>query len=257
MTRIPIVAGNWKMHKTPEESLRFVGDLLPKIANYHRIEKIVAPTFLALTAVASALAGSSVKVAAQNGHWQASGAYTSEVSAAMLRPYVSYVIVGHSECRAHLNETDESVNRKAKAALAQGLGAIIAVGESLAQNDAGETVSFVSGQVRAALAGISAADMARVVIAYEPIWAIGTGRSASGGLANGIIAEAVRAPIADIYGSAIADATRIQYGGSVKPANMAEFMAQPDIDGALVGGASLDAQDFAALIEIAAEVKGS
>lgn len=257
MTRTPIVAGNWKMNKSPDESLRFVRELLPKIESYATVERVVAPTYLALTAVASALKDSPVKVAAQNGHWEASGAYTSEVSVPMLREYVSYIIVGHSECRAHLNETDESVNRKAKAILAHGLGAIIAVGESLEQNEAGQTESFVSGQVRAALDGIPATDMASVVIAYEPIWAIGTGKSASGDLANAIIASAVRDTISELYGGSVADATRIQYGGSVKPSNMAEFMSQPDIDGALVGGASLDADDFASLIEIAARVKGS
>ena len=178
MTRTPIVAGNWKMNKTPPESLQFIWDLLPKIETFESIEKVVAPTYLSLTTVADVLQGSPLKVAAQNGHWEASGAYTSEVSAAMLRDYVSYVIVGHSETRAYLNETDGSVNRKAKAVLANGLGVIIAVGESLEQNEAGQTESFVSGQVRAALDGVPAADMAKVVIAYEPIWAIGTGRSA-------------------------------------------------------------------------------
>ncbi len=257
MTRTPIVAGNWKMNKTPPESLQFIRDLLPKIENFATVEKVVAPTYLSLTAVASALQGSPVKVAAQNGHWEASGAYTSEVSVAMLRDYVSYIIVGHSETRAYLNETDESVNRKAKAVLAKGLGVIIAVGESLEQNDAGQTESFVSGQVRAALEGVPGADMAKVVIAYEPIWAIGTGRSASGELANAIIKSAVRDSISDMYGQAVAEAARIQYGGSVKPANMAEFMSQPDIDGTLVGGASLDVNDFASLIEIASRVKGS
>lgn len=257
MTRTPIVAGNWKMNKTPPESLQFVRELLPKIESFGNIEKVVAPTYLSLTTVADVLQGSPLKVAAQNGHWEGSGAYTSEVSVAMLRDYVSYIIVGHSETRAHLNETDESVNRKAKAVLAKGLGAIIAVGESLEQNEAGQTESFVSGQVRAALDGVPAADMAKVVIAYEPIWAIGTGRSASGELANAIIASAVRDSISELYGAAVAEATRIQYGGSVKPSNMAEFMSQPDIDGALVGGASLDVNDFASLIEIASRVKGS
>ena len=256
MTRTPIIAGNWKMNKTPAESDQFIRDLLPKIEPLDNVEKIVAPTFLSLMSVASALEGSSIQVAAQDGHWEASGAYTSEVSVAMLRDYVSYVIVGHSECRAYLNETDESVNRKAHAVLANGTGVIIAVGESLEQNEAGQTESFVGGQVRAALADISARDMANVVIAYEPIWAIGTGRSASGELANAIISSAVRDTIADMYGQAIAETTRIQYGGSVKPSNMAEFMSQPNIDGALVGGASLDVSDFASLIEIASGMKG-
>ena len=256
MPRTPIIAGNWKMHKSPEEALAFVQELTPLIRSYESVERVVAPTFLALGAVASALAGTAaVKVAAQDAHWQASGAFTSQVSAAMVQPFVDYVIIGHSECRAYLNETDENVNRKAKAILACGLQPIIAVGESLAQNEAGETVEFVRSQVCAALEGIAEDEMQQVVIAYEPIWAIGTGRSASGEQADEIIGSAVRDTVRALYGDATADSVRIQYGGSVKPANMEEFMSQPNIDGALVGGASLQADDFAALIEIAARTK--
>lgn len=256
MARIPIIAGNWKMHKSPGESREFVLALLPRVQDFASVERVVAPSFLALTAVADVLRGSPLKVAAQDGHWEASGAYTSQVSVAMLAPYVQYVIIGHSERRAYLNETDANVNRKAKAILAQGRAPIIAVGESLEQNEAGETVSFVRAQVQAALDGISAADMANVVIAYEPIWAIGTGRSASGADADAIIKAAIRDTVAALYNSEVSDALRIQYGGSVKPGNMQEFMSQPNIDGALVGGASLAVADFAALIEIAARVKG-
>ena len=257
MPRTPIIAGNWKMHKTPTESLEFVRELAPKIEMFDGVERVVAPTFLSLAAVAQALQDSAVQVAAQDAHWQAEGAYTSQVSASMLADFVDYVIIGHSECRAYLNETDRRVNQKAKAVLAAGRKPIIAVGESLAQNEAGETENFVSEQVRAALEGIDAADMPNVVIAYEPIWAIGTGRSASGELANRIIKRAIRDTLRGLYDDAVAAAVRIQYGGSVKPANMAEFMSQPDIDGALVGGASLKVDDFSALIDIAARVKGS
>lgn len=256
MPRTPIIAGNWKMHKSPEEALAFVQELEPLIQSFDSVERVVAPTFLALSSVAAALEGSAVKVAAQDAHWQASGAYTSQVSAAMVQPYVDYVIIGHSECRAYLNESDENVNRKAKAILACGLRPIIAVGESLAQNEAGETVEFVRSQVSTALDGITADEMQRVVIAYEPIWAIGTGRSASGEQADEIIKSAVRDTARALFGDNIADGLRIQYGGSVKPGNMEEFMSQPNIDGALVGGASLQADDFAALIEIASRVKG-
>ncbi len=255
MLRTPIIAGNWKMNKSPAEALAFVQALAPKIESYNTVERVVAPTFLALPPVSAALRGSAVQVAAQDGHWQSSGAYTSQVSVAMLQPYVDYIIIGHSERRAYLNETDAAVNKKARAILAAGLKPIIAVGESLAQNEAGETVSFVRGQVRAALDGISAADMANVVIAYEPIWAIGTGKSASGEMADAIIEAAVRATVRELYGAAVADALRIQYGGSVKPGNMPEFMAQPNIDGALVGGAALKIDDFAALVAIAARAK--
>lgn len=257
MPRTAIIAGNWKMHKSPEAALAFVQELAPMIQAYDKVERVVAPTFLALGPVSAALESSAVKVAAQDAHWEASGAYTSQVSAAMVQPYVDYVIIGHSECRAYLNETDENVNKKAKAILACGLGPIIAVGESLAQNEAGQTVDFVRSQVSAALDGIPADDMQQVVIAYEPIWAIGTGRSASGEQADAIIKSAVRDTIRALYSDAVADALRIQYGGSVKPGNMEEFMSQPNIDGALVGGASLQTKDFAALIEIASRVKGS
>ena len=257
MGRVPIIAGNWKMHKSPEEAVAFVGELAAKIEGYGNVERVVAPTFLALAAVSAALKESPVQVAAQDGHWEANGAYTSQVSAAMLAPFVDYVIIGHSECRAYLNESDANVNRKAKAILAAGRKPIIAVGESLAQNEAGETVDFVRSQVLAALEGIGADSMANVVIAYEPIWAIGTGKSASGELADSIIKAAIRDSLRERYDEGVAEATRIQYGGSVKPGNMEEFMSQPNIDGALVGGASLNADDFGALIEIAARVKGA
>ena len=256
MARAPIICGNWKMNKSPGEAIAFVRELAASVAPYDGVERVVAPTFLALSAVAAALDGSPLQVAAQDAHWAADGAYTSQVSAEMLRPYVSYIIIGHSECRAYLNETDENINRKARAILANGIKPIIAVGESLEQNEAGQTVDFVRGQVSAALAGISADDMRHVVFAYEPIWAIGTGKSASGAQADAIIGSAVRDTVGELYDADVAEGLRIQYGGSVKPGNMAEFMSQPNIDGALVGGASLQIADFHALIEIAASVKG-
>lgn len=255
MTRTPIIAGNWKMYKTLDESVSFVKELAPQLAPYTGVERIVCPTFIAVAAVADALKNTDVKVGAQQIHWETQGAFTSQISPTMLKGLVEYVIIGHSECRAYLNETDETVNKKAKATLAHGLKPIIAVGESLAQNESGETERFVSGQVRAALKDISADEMANVVIAYEPIWAIGTGKNASGEIANNIIAM-IRGVVRELYGTTIADALRIQYGGSVKPDNMAEYMSQPDIDGALVGGASLKVADFTALIKQAAESKG-
>ena len=257
MHRQPIVVGNWKMHKSPREAIDFVKQLEARVCEFASVEKAVAPTSLALSGVSAALQGASLLVAAQNAHWAGGGAFTGQIAASMLRGLAQFVILGHSEVRAHLAETDANVNRKAKAALAAGLQPIIAVGESLAQNEAGATVDFVRGQVSAALDGIAAAEMARVVIAYEPIWAIGTGKSATGEQADRIIGAAVREPVRDLYNDRVADAMRIQYGGSVKPGNMAEFMVQPNIDGALVGGASLDVDDFAALVEIAARVKGS
>ena len=254
--RTPIIAGNWKMNKNVSESAEFVIALAPKLAEFTGVERVVAPTFLALTAVADVLIDTGISVAAQDAHFEDSGAYTSEVSASMLKGLVEYAIIGHSECRAYLGETDEGVNKKAKALLANGIKPIIAVGESLEQNENGETASFVGGQVRAALDGITAEQMADVVIAYEPIWAIGTGKSASSQQANDIIGGTVRATIRDLYGDSVADAVRIQYGGSVKPNNMLDYMSQPDIDGALVGGASLKVEDFTELIRLAAEAKG-
>ena len=254
--RTPIIAGNWKMYKTPDESAAFARELLPKLTPFSGIERIVAPTFVALANVAAVLKGAPIKVAAQNAHWEDQGAYTSQIAPTMLRGLVEYVIIGHSECRQYLAETDAMINKKAKALLASGLKPIIAVGESLAQNEAGETAAFVGAQVRAALAGISAESMANIVLAYEPIWAIGTGKNASGEIANRIIGGTIRATVRSLYGNAIADAIRIQYGGSVKPENMAEYMSQPDIDGALVGGASLKVDVFTELIRIAAETKG-
>lgn len=254
--RVPIIAGNWKMYKTLDESVRFVRDLTLKLQTIRGVERIVCPPYIALGGVADALMGTDIKVGAQNVHWEKQGAFTSQISPLMLQGLADYVIIGHSECREYLHETDEVINKKVKAALAHGLKPILAVGESLAQNEAGETQAFVSGQVRAALTGVTPEEMAHLVIAYEPIWAIGTGKSASGEVANSIIGDTIRKTVEELYGSAIADATRIQYGGSVKPGNMAEYMSQPDIDGALVGGASLNLEDFVALVEIAAREKG-
>lgn len=255
--RVPIIAGNWKMNKTLEESVRFVKDLLPLVEPFRNVERVVCPPYIALAGVADALMGSNLKVGAQNLHWEEKGAYTSQISPSMLDGLADYVIVGHSECREYLHETDDIVNRKVKAALAHGLKPILAVGENLAQNEAGETLSFVSSQVRAGLAGVPAEEMENVVIAYEPIWAIGTGRNASADQANQTIRSAIRDTVEALYGAEVAAALRIQYGGSVKPDNMAEYMSQPDIDGALVGGASLVVSDFVALVEAAARVKGA
>jgi triosephosphate isomerase (TIM) len=254
--RTPIIAGNWKMYKTLAESVDFARELAPRLAAFTGVERVVCPTYVALASVANELKGSGIGVGAQSVHWEAQGAFTSQISPAMLQGIAEYVIIGHSECRAYLNETDETVNKKVKASLAYGLKPIIAVGESLAQNEAGETSSFVSGQVRAALNGVDAVNMANIILAYEPIWAIGTGKNASGEIANNIVGGTIRKTLVELYGNDIAQSVRIQYGGSVKPENMIEYMSQPDIDGALVGGASLKVNDFAQLIEAAAKAKG-
>jgi triosephosphate isomerase len=239
--RTPIIAGNWKMNKTAEEAVAFVREIRNGLSQIKGIDKVVCPPFIAIPAVADALQATEIGVGAQNMHFAENGAYTGELAANMLTPYCQYVIIGHSERREYFNETDEGVNKKAKAALAHGLTPIICVGESLAQNEAGETQAFVSGQVRAALAGLTAEQVAGLVIAYEPIWAIGTGKSASAAQAGSIIGLSVRGPIAEMFGEDTAQKVRIQYGGSANEKNIAEYMAQPDIDGALVGGASLKA----------------
>jgi triosephosphate isomerase len=255
--RKPIIAGNWKMYKTLRESVDFARELAPQLAPYDNVDRIVCPTYIALAAVADALKGMNIRVGAQSVHWEAQGAYTSQISPTMLQGLAEYVIIGHSECRAYLNETDETVNKKVKAALAYGLKPIVAVGESLEQNEAGQTAQIVGGQVRAALNGVDAANMANIVMAYEPIWAIGTGKNASGAIANRVIGGTIRTTLNDLYGREIAQSVRIQYGGSVKPDNMAEYMSQPDIDGALVGGASLKADTFTQLVQVAAQEKGA
>lgn len=253
--RTPIIAGNWKMYKTPEEAVAFVNAIKEPLAGLPAAERVVCPPYVALPAVQQALQGTEIAIGAQDLHWEDEGAYTSQVSGPMLKGLVKYVIIGHSETRQYLGVTDEMVNKKAKAALHHGLHPIIAVGESLEINEAGETQAFVERQIRAAFEGIPAADLARIVIAYEPIWAIGTGKSASAEQANEIIGM-IRATVADLYDDAAADAMRIQYGGSVKPGNMAEFMRQPHIDGALVGGASLQPDSFIELVRLAIEAKG-
>lgn len=255
MTRTPIIAGNWKMFKTLTESVSFVQELAPELASFSGVERIVCPNFVALASVAEALKGTEVKVGAQQVHWKTDGAYTSQISPLMLQGLAEYIIIGHSECRQYLNETDQTVNEKSKAALAHGFKPIIAVGESLAQREGSETDAFVGGQVRAALNGITGDQMANVVIAYEPIWAIGTGVSATSEIAQATCAM-IRGVIRELYGDDVAEATRIQYGGSVKPDNMVEYMSQTDIDGALVGGASLKVQDFTTLVRLAAQAKG-
>lgn len=255
--RTPIIAGNWKMYKTPAEAVAFVKELAPRLASFDGAERVVCPPYVAIPGVADALRGTPVKVGAQNVHWEKQGAFTGQVSAPMLQGLVEYVIVGHSEVRQYLGETDEMINSKAKALLAHGLKPIIAVGESLSQNEAGETEAFVGAQVRAAFAGIPTEALANIVVAYEPIWAIGTGKSASPEQANTIIKRAIRDVLADLYGQDAAQAMRIQYGGSVKPDNMLAFMSQPDIDGGLVGGAALKVDDFAKLVELAVQAKGA
>jgi triosephosphate isomerase len=254
--RTPIIAGNWKMYKPLRESVDFVRELMPKIAPYSNVERVVCPTFIALSSVATVLDGTRIKVGAQNIHWKKDGAYTSQIAPPMLQGLVEYVIIGHSEVRAYLAETDENVNLKARAALEHGIKPIIAIGESREQREANQTDAVVGGQLRAALMDIAPEQITPIVIAYEPIWAIGTGLNCEPAEAQRVCGDVIRGTLRELYGAA-ADDIRIQYGGSVKPDNMQAYMSQPDIDGALVGGASLKVDDFTRLIEIASVVKGT
>lgn len=237
--RTPFIAGNWKMNKTADEAVAFVREVRHALNQIEGVDIAFCPPYLAIPALADALKGTKIGVGAQNMFYEESGAYTGELAPDMLTPYCKYVILGHSERRAYFGETDEGVNKKIKAALNHGLIPIVCVGESLEQNEAGETHDFVSGQVRAAFEGMTADEMAKCVIAYEPIWAIGTGRTATTAQAGQIIGVTVRGTVADMFGEETAQLVRIQYGGSVKPDNATELMSHPDIDGALVGGASL------------------
>jgi triosephosphate isomerase (TIM) len=246
--RTPYIAANWKMHKTVAEAAEFVDALLPRIAATPH-DVVICPSYLALSEVVERSRGSAVRVAAQNMHEEGAGAFTGEVSAQMLvEADVDAVVLGHSERRRHFAETDEALARKVPAALAVGLEPILCVGESEEARDAGQTEAVLERQLQADLAEVGGGSLAEVVIAYEPIWAIGTGRTATPEQAQETCAF-----IRDVLRErgAAADAVRILYGGSVKPDNAAELLAQPDIDGALVGGASLDPDDFAAIVEAA------
>ncbi|HEY5814922.1 MAG TPA: triose-phosphate isomerase [Solirubrobacterales bacterium] len=246
--RTPYIAANWKMHKTVAEAAGFVDALLPRIAATPH-DVVICPSYLALSEVVERSRGSAVRVAAQNMHEEAAGAFTGEVSAPMLvEADVDAVVLGHSERRRHFAETDEALARKVPAALAVGLEPILCVGESEEARDAGQTEAVLERQLQADLAEVGGGSMAEVVIAYEPIWAIGTGRTATPEQAQEACAF-IRDVLREHGGAA--DAVRILYGGSVKPANAAELLAQPDIDGALVGGASLDPEDFAKIVEAA------
>ena len=247
--RIPIIAGNWKMHKDIAEAINLTHAILERVADIDGVEMVLCPPFTALSAVEDIITNTKIQLGAQNMHWEDQGAFTGEISPLMLKGWCDYVILGHSERRQYFGETDAGVNKKARAALAHHLIPIICVGENLAQNEAGETAAFVGGQVKAAFENLSAQQATQVVVAYEPIWAIGTGKNAEPADANRIIGLSVRGALAELYGEDVAQAIRVQYGGSVKPDNVEAYMAQPDVDGALVGGASLQADSFIALVK--------
>ena len=247
--RKPIIAGNWKMYKTSAEAVALVNALKKEVAGITQSEIVVCPPFTALPAVAGALAGANIQLGAQNVHWEKEGAFTGEIAPAMLKEFcVRYAVVGHSERRQFFGETDAGVNKRAKAALANGLHPIVCVGEMLAEREAGKMESVVAGQVRGSLAGFDKNQILETVIAYEPVWAIGTGKTASPAQAQEVHAL-IRRLLGELFGADVAGKVRIQYGGSVKPDNAKELLGQPDIDGALVGGASLKPGDFAAIVK--------
>lgn len=245
--RKPIIAGNWKMNMTPSEGVALVESLKPLVEDA-ACEVVVCPPAICLPAVAKAIEGSNIALGAQNMHWEPKGAYTGEIAAGMLCEVgVQYVIIGHSERRAYFAETNETVNKKVRAAIAAGLTPIMCCGETLELRESGGTDAFVAQQIREGLQDLTADQVAALVIAYEPIWAIGTGRTATNDQAQETIAM-IRATVADVFGAQAADAVRIQYGGSMNPKNASDLMAMPDIDGGLIGGASLNAADFAKVV---------
>ena len=245
-----VIAGNWKMNKTPAEAAELIGAIKPLVADAS-CDVVVGVPFVDLPAALDAVKGTNIGVAAQNCHWEKSGAFTGEISAPMLREMgVGYVILGHSERRTYFGDTDVTVQKRVRAALDNGLTVILCVGEYLEQREQGVTGEVVAMQTKIALGGVSAEELSRVIIAYEPVWAIGTGRTATAAQANEVCAH-IRGVLAGLYGEAATKAVTIQYGGSMNAGNAAELLAQPDVDGGLIGGASLKAPDFAAIVAAA------
>jgi triosephosphate isomerase (TIM) len=253
MMRTPIVAGNWKMNKTVEEARSLVFSMSLKLREIDGVEKVLCPPFPALLAVSALLQGTDIGLGAQNLHWEEKGAYTGEIAPNMVAEFCRYVIIGHSERRAYFGETDETVNRKVYAALAHELIPIICVGETEDEYESGRTGEVVRRQISLGLANVDPAKAAGLVVAYEPVWAIGTGKASSGENANAVLADHIRPALAGLFGAETAQAIRIQYGGSVTAANADEFFSQPEIDGALVGGASLKQDEFVGIVKAAAK----
>lgn len=252
--RRPIIAGNWKMNTNVAEARALANALVEGLSKIDSADSVLCPPFISLAPLSEILAGTRVGLGAQDMFWEEKGAFTGEVSPTMLKGLCQYVIIGHSERRQYFGETNQTVNRKLKAALAHGLTPIVCVGENLDQREAGQTESFITTQVNEGLADLESLD--GVVIAYEPIWAIGTGRAATSDMAEEVCAQ-IRRTLSAMYGEQAAQATRIQYGGSVTSSNVTELMSKPNIDGGLVGGASLKAEEFLMLIELAAKAKSS
>jgi len=251
MARKPFIAGNWKMNKTPEEAMALATELKGTLGGATNADVALCPAAVCLHVVREVIAGSNLALGAQNVHWKKSGAFTGELSGDMLTACgVQYAIIGHSERRQYFGETDETVNMRLKAALEAGLKPIVCVGEMLSDRESGVTEKVVKGQVEGALKGFSAAELATLTIAYEPVWAIGTGKTATPDQAQEVHAM-IRKLLAQMFGADMANACRIQYGGSVNAKNAKELLSQPDIDGALVGGASLKTPDFTTIVQAA------
>lgn len=251
--RTPFVAGNWKMNKTVAEARELLAAMGPELNKVQGVEKVVCPPFTSLVAVANLLGGTEIGLGAQNLHWEEKGAFTGEVAPNMVKEFCKYVILGHSERRTYFGETDATVNKRVLAAQKHALVPIVCVGETLEENKAGRTAEIVRRQTLEGLKGLDAAFAPSLVVAYEPVWAIGTGLASSGENAEAVHRDVVRAALAELFGTETAQAIRILYGGSVTAANAAEFFAQPDIDGALVGGASLKVEEFVAITKAAAQ----
>ena len=249
--RKPFVAGNWKMNKTVAEARDLVTKLSAQLNEINGVEKVLCPPFTSLMAASTLLQGSSIGLGAQNMHWEEKGAFTGETSPAMVKELCSYVILGHSERRAYFNETDEIVNRKLISAQTFDLTPIVCVGETLDQYESKRTREVVSAQTSLSLKDVSPAYASRIVVAYEPVWAIGTGKASNGAEANAVVKDVIRPALAELFGNETAQAIRVLYGGSVTSSNADEFFGQADIDGALVGGASLKIDEFTAITKAA------
>ena len=249
--RIPCVAGNWKMHNSVLDSINLVKELLPGLEKVQGVNSIICPPFTALAPVAEVIKGSSIHLGAQNLYWEEKGAYTGEISPGMVAEIAEYVILGHSERRAYFHDTDEVINKKIRSALEVGLNPILCVGETLEENESGGTGEVVKRQLTRGLQDVTKQQLGKVIVAYEPVWAIGTGKAATPEGANQVIKKFIRDELVIIGSGDLADSIPILYGGSVKPDNAREYFEQPDIDGALVGGASLKADAFIRITEAA------
>ena len=250
--RVPMIAGNWKMNTTLSEAVALVSEMRHELDEIGNIDKVICPPFISLVAVGELIKGTSIKLGAQNIYFEEKGAYTGEISSLMLADLCEFVVIGHSERRQYFNETGEMVNKKILAALGVGLKPILCIGERLEENEAGRTEEVVTGQLRSSLAGIN--HLNGLIIAYEPVWAVGTGKAATGKQANETIGL-IRRNLVELYGREIARRVRILYGGSVTAANASEFINQPEIDGALVGGASLKASEFLSIVKQTSEIR--